>query len=72
LGYSELWHRYAIRLENVLDLQLVYLHEKYDVTQRKSIPLSGIMTAVKEKKLLSSVVVEEELNSISILQMSLI
>src|SRR5271167_1961821 len=53
LGYSELWHQYAIRLENVLDLQLVYLHERYDVTQRKSIPLSGIMTAVKEKKLLS-------------------
>jgi exonuclease 3'-5' domain-containing protein 1 len=63
LGYSELWHRYAIRLENVLDLQLVYLHERYDVTQRKSIPLSGIMTAMKEKKLLPPTAVENELDS---------
>jgi 3'-5' exonuclease len=63
LGYSELWHRYGIRLENVLDLQLVYLHEKYDVTLRNSIPLSGRMAAIKEKKLLSAVVVESELKS---------
>ena len=63
LGYSELWHRYAIRLENVLDLQLVYLHERYDVTQRKSIPLSGKLTAIKEKKLLSPAAIEIELDS---------
>jgi hypothetical protein len=64
LGYSELWHRYAIRLENVLDLQLVYLHERYDIIQRKSIPLSGKLTAIKEKKLLSPVAIEMELDSI--------
>lgn len=63
LGYSALWHRYAIHLENVLDLQLVYLHERYDVTQRKSIPLSGIMTAIKEKKLLSTTDLEIEVSS---------
>src|SRR5436190_13735599 len=65
LGYSELWHRYAIRLENVLDLQLVYLHERYDVTQRKSIPLNGKMTAIKEKKSFSPAALEKELNSMS-------
>jgi hypothetical protein len=60
LGYSELWHRYGIRLENVLDLQLVYLHERYDVTQRKCVPLNGKVTAIKEKKLLSLTAVENE------------
>jgi len=64
LGYSELWHRYAIRLENVLDLQLVYLHEKFDVTLRKCIPLSGKLAALKEKGLLSPEAVEVELISI--------
>lgn len=64
LGYSELWHRHGIRLENVLDLQLVYLHEKYDVTLRNSIPLSGRMAAIREKKLLSPSIVESELKSI--------
>lgn len=63
LGYSELWHRYAIRLENVLDLQLVYLHERFDVTQRKSIPLNGKLTAIKEKKLISQVAIEMQLDS---------
>jgi hypothetical protein len=63
LGYSELWHRYAIRLENVLDLQLVYLHERFDVTQRKSVPLNGKLTAIKEKKLVSPVAIEMELDS---------
>jgi len=60
LAYSELWHRYGICLENVLDLQLVYLHEKYDETQRKCIPLSGKTTAIKDKKLLSIAEVESE------------
>ena len=61
LGYSELWHRYDIRLENVLDLQLVYLHDRYDGTQQKSIPLSGKVSAIREKKLLSSIFLENEL-----------
>jgi hypothetical protein len=65
LGYSELWHQYGIRLENVLDLQLVYLHEKYEVTLRNSIPLSGRMAAIKEKKLLSPAAVESELKRTS-------
>lgn len=63
LGYSELWHRYGIRLENVLDLQLVYLHERYDFTERKCIPLSGKLSALKEKNLLSEDLVEIELKS---------
>ena len=65
LGYSELWHRYGIRLENVLDLQLVYLHERYDVTQRKCVPLNGKVTAIKEKKLLSLTAVENEQQSMN-------
>jgi exonuclease 3'-5' domain-containing protein 1 len=60
LGYSELWHGFGIRLENVLNLQLAHLHGKYDITQRKSIPLSGKMTAVKDKKLLSAAGIEVE------------
>lgn len=64
LGYSELWHRYGIRLENVLDLQLVYLHERYDFAQRKCIPLSGKLSALKEKNMLSEDLVEIELKSI--------
>lgn len=63
LGYSELWHRYAIRLENVLDLQLVYLHERFDVILRKCIPLSGKLSALREKSLLSPDSVEVELKS---------
>ena len=63
LGYSELWHRYEIRLQNVLDLQLMYLHDRYDVSIQKSVPLSGKLTAIKEKKLLSPAVVEIELKS---------
>jgi hypothetical protein len=63
LGYSELWHRYAIRLENVLDLQLVYLHERFDVILRKCIPLSGKLSALREKNLLSPDSVEVELKS---------
>jgi hypothetical protein len=69
LGYSELWHGFGIRLENVLDLQLVYLHGKYDVTQRNGIPLSGKMTAIKDKKLLSPAGVEIEQKSTSQLTM---
>jgi hypothetical protein len=65
LGYSELWHRYGIRLENVLDLQLVYLHERYDVAQRKCVPLNGKVTAIKEKKLLSITAVENEQKSMT-------
>lgn len=61
LGYSELYHRYAIRLENVLDLQILYLRERYDFSQRKSIPLSGKLAAIREKNLLSPAVVESEL-----------
>jgi exonuclease 3'-5' domain-containing protein 1 len=64
LGYSELWHRYEIRLENVLDLQLVYLHERYDGTLRSFIPLSGKISAIREKKLLSPVFLEGELKRI--------
>ena len=63
LGYSELWHRYEIRLQNVLDLQLMYLHDRYDVSIQKCVPLSGKLTAIKEKKLLSPAVVEIELKS---------
>ena len=63
LGYSELWHRHSIRLENVLDLQLVYLHERFDVTLRKCIPLSGKLSALREKGLLSPEAVEVELTS---------
>jgi hypothetical protein len=51
-------------LENVLDLQLVYLHERFDVTQLKCIPLSGKVTAIKEKKLLSLTAIENEQKSI--------
>jgi len=65
LGYSELWHRYSIRLDNVLDLQLVYLHERFDTSQRKSFPLSGKITALKERNLISPAEVEVELDSIS-------
>jgi len=65
LGYSELWHRYAIRLDNVLDLQLVYLHERFDTSQRKSFPLSGKIAALKERNLISPAEVEIELDRIS-------
>lgn len=64
LGYSELRHRYKIRLQNVLDLQLVYLHERYDAFVQKCVPLSGKLTAIKEKKLLSPAIVEIELKSL--------
>jgi len=60
LCYAELWHRFSIRLENVLDLQLVYLHGKYDFTQRKCFPLSGKVTAIKDQKLLPQAGVEIE------------
>ena len=63
LGYSELRHRYKVRMQNVLDLQLVYLHERYDVSAQKCVPLSGKLTAIKEKKLLSPAAVEIELKS---------
>jgi len=66
LGYSELWHRYGIRLENVLDLQLVYLHEKYDLSQRKWVYLSGRTIAMREKNLLSPVAVESDLKRMEI------
>jgi len=61
-GYAELWHRYSIRLENVLDLQLVYLHEKYDASQRKCLLLHGKTVALREKQLLSPTAVESDLN----------
>jgi|SRR5579859_137294 len=65
LGCAELWHSFKIRMENVLDLQLVYLHEKYDVTSRKGIPLSGRMTALREMKLLPLSAIDVEQKSIS-------
>jgi hypothetical protein len=66
LCYAELWHRFSIRLENVLDLQLVYLHGKYDFTQRKCFPLSGKVTAIKDQKLLPQAGVEIEQKSSSL------
>jgi hypothetical protein len=60
LGYAELWHRYKIRVENVLDLQLVYVQEKYDCLRRKCVLLSGKTGAMRERKLLSPAAVEDD------------
>ena len=65
LGYAELWHRYAIRLENVLDLQLVYLHDRYDLSVRKSVGLTGKMGAIRQKDLLPVEMSENDLKSMS-------
>lgn len=62
LGYSEFWHRYGIRLENVLDLQLVYIHERYELLRKKVLHLSGRTIALKDKKLLSATAIENDLN----------
>jgi hypothetical protein len=65
LGYAELWHRYAIRLENALDLQLVYLHDRYDLGARKSVGLSGKLGAIRQLGLLPVETIESDLKSTS-------
>ena len=64
LGYSELWHRYRIRLESVLDLQLVYLHERHKISRKTVVLLSGRTMALKDNKLLSLTAIENDLQSI--------
>jgi len=64
LGYAELWHRYGIRLENVLDLQLVYLHDRYDLSARKSVGLTGKLGAIRQKDLFPMETSESDLKSI--------
>jgi hypothetical protein len=64
-GYAELWHRYAIRLENVLDLQLVYLHDRYDLGARKSVAVSGKLGAIRQLGLLPVETIDSDLKSTS-------
>jgi hypothetical protein len=60
LGYSELWHSHGIRLENTIDLQLVFLHGKHDFSRKKVFHLSGRTIALREKNLLSASVIDND------------